>query len=328
MPNKKILFLLLLALVGFWIAPRVREGYRRRMGPAPEPHRQTQSGTGYDEGVTLTLLDRGRVVRLTLREYLCGVLCAELPADFPEEVWKAQAVAARSYALYKTEHPTENHPGAALCTDYTCCTGFRWEEELRPVWNSGGQTLRNLAEGAAAATDGVVAVYEGAVIGAVWHSASAPYTASAAQVWGGEVAYLQQAESPGGEDSPSYHGVTRIPAEQLRRILLEGLPGAMPGPDPETWITDLTRSRGGYVVTARAGGVPVRGSTLRALLELPSAAFTVERAGSDLIFTTVGTGHGVGMSQYGAARLARTGSRWDQILTHYYKDIKLLKKTE
>lgn len=330
MPNRKILALALAALVGFYILPQIRAGMELRLAPAqtdPEPRPDPVPVSDFDRRTSLTLLDGDRLVTLSLHDYLCGVLCAELPADFPEECWKAQAVAARSYTLYKMERtPASNHLGAQMCTDYTCCTAYRSPAEALAVW-SGADKLVGLAEAAVTATDGLVSVYEGAVIGAVWHSASAPYTAAAAQVWGGEVPYLQEVESPGGEDSSSYRSETRFPLEQLRADLLAAVPGAVLGADPALWLSDPVRSKGGYIVTVQVGGVPVRGSTLRSILALPTAALSWQVEGTRLVVTGLGTGHGVGMSQYGAARMAREGATFDEILTHYYVGTKLLRKS-
>ena len=327
MPNKKLLALALAALIGFYILPQVRAEMELRLAhlPGEEPPAQPEQphGTGdYDLRTTVTLLDGDRLLTLSLYEYLCGVLCAELPADFPEECWKAQAVAARSYALYKMERSGPgSHLGAQMCTDYTCCTGYRAPEEALAVWGSGGQELVDRAEAAVRATDGIVAVYDGAVIGAVWHSASASHTASAEQVWGGEVAYLREVESPGGSDSPKYRQEYRIPLATVRDRLTAALPGILLAEDPEDWLQEPGYSVGGYLISVRAGGVLLRGSRLRSLLELPSAAVTWQVEGQDLVLTTEGTGHGVGMSQYGANAMAAEGKTYQEILQHYYTGI-------
>ena len=59
----------------------------------------------------------------------------------------------------------------------------------------------------------------------------------------------------------------------------------------------------------------------RRLLELAGVSVRVE--GRDLVFTTVGCGHGVGLSQYGARYLALDGKAYDQILSHYYPGTQL-----
>lgn len=324
MPNQKILALALAALLLFYIGPRVRAGMALRLAPEPAPQPE---GDSFDRRTTLTLLAEGALRTYTLHDYLCGLLCAELPADFPEEAWKAQAVAARSYALYKMEQePPAGHLGADLCADHTCCAAFRAPDGVLAAWGAAARPLLDKAAAAADATDGILALYDGAVICAVWHSASAPYTAAAHQVWGGEVPYLQEAESPGGERSPRYRTETRIPAAECRQILLEALPGVGLGTDPAGWFSDPVRSRGGYLISLTVGGLPVRGAALRSWLGLPSAALTWKMEGEDLIFSATGTGHGAGMSQYGAAAMAEQGCGYGEILTHYYKGIKLLRK--
>ena len=66
------------------------------------------------------------------------------------------------------------------------------------------------------------------------------------------------------------------------------------------------------------GGVRVSGSEVRQVLGLNSANFKVRVEEDELVFTTIGYGHGVGLSQYGARYMAIAGERYDQILQHYY----------
>ena len=84
----------------------------------------------YDRSTRLTVNIDGTVSELTLHDYLCGVLAAEMPASFPEEALKAQALAARTYTLYKIGlyeagmAIPESHNGAQMCTDYTHCKAY------------------------------------------------------------------------------------------------------------------------------------------------------------------------------------------------------------
>ena len=76
---------------------------------------------------------------MDMNQYLWGVVAAEMPASFEEEALKAQAVAARTYALNKG--PTSNHPDADLCTDYNCCQAWIARADAQSNW---GEQCRDL----------------------------------------------------------------------------------------------------------------------------------------------------------------------------------------
>ena len=94
----------------------------------------------------------------------------------------------------------------------------------------------------------------------------------------------------------------------------------MVGENPAEWITDLQVSdtESGVVTAVCVGGKTVTGQTLRALLGLRSPAFTVLFSDGSFHFTVSGSGHFVGMSQYGADYMARQGADYKEILAHYY----------
>ena len=74
------------------------------------------------ENETVTVQIDGKPTELTLESYVEGVTAAEIPADFPREALRAQAVAARTYALCKLSRGRPDaHPDADLCDDYRHC---------------------------------------------------------------------------------------------------------------------------------------------------------------------------------------------------------------
>ena len=74
------------------------------------------------------------MTEMDLNEYLWGVVAAEMPASFSQEALKAQAVAARTYALHRG--PTQNHPDADLCTDYACCQAWIAKDTAQGNWGT------------------------------------------------------------------------------------------------------------------------------------------------------------------------------------------------
>ncbi|MBR5537084.1 MAG: stage II sporulation protein D [Clostridia bacterium] len=286
--------------------------------------------TSYDENTTVCLSVGGQTRTLALKEYLVGVLAAEMPAGFPVEALKAQAVAARTYTLYKMalysgeEVLPEGHNGADLCDDPGHCEAFLdLAVEADALWGESAEVYRQRLETAVAETDGMVLVYEDEPIAAVFCAASAEKTESAADVWGRALPYLTSVDSPGGSDCSQYEGTVTLRQSDFRDAVLAIAPEADFSGAPGTWFRDSHRSEAGSVIDVLVGEVRLTGSQVRQAAGLNSANFKVKVDGENLVFTTVGYGHGVGLSQYGARYLAMDGQTYDQILYHYYPGTQL-----
>ena len=81
---------------------------------------------------SISVLTGEGVVTMDMQEYLVGVVAAEMPASFQDEALKAQAVAARTYAMYCALG--QKHGEAQVCTDYACCQAWQSDETLRQKW--------------------------------------------------------------------------------------------------------------------------------------------------------------------------------------------------
>jgi len=89
-------------------------------------------------------------------------------------------------------------------------------------------------------------------------------------------------------------------------------------------IEILERTQAGRVKEMKIEDVVIKGTELRALLDLRSTNFTIEKGKEgEVIITTIGYGHGVGMSQWGANNLAKNGGTYEEILKHYYTGVYL-----
>jgi len=261
-----------------------------------------------------------RVELMDMESYLRGVLRAEMPASFQQEALKAQAVAARTYALYKMENgPVLGHPEADACDDIGCCQAYRSESEAAEGWGALALQYEEKIRSAVAATDGEAVLYDGAPVLAVFHSSSAGATRGAEEVWSAGVPYLQSVASPeGAEQVPNYYSQIGFTPEEFRTLLLTVRPDALLGSDPSAWFTNIRQQETGTVDSLQVGGVTLTGVELRDLLGLRSAAFTISFADGQIVFSTTGYGHGVGMSQYGANVMAGEGKSYVDILTWYY----------
>lgn len=298
---------------------------------APTAAAPEEAGASYDERIHITLLRDGQVEELALGDYLQGVLAAEMPASFPPEALKAQAVAARTYTLYKLNAYEQGvaipdtHQGAQLCADFTHCKAYvDLDESQQALWGDQAQEYREAIRDAVESTDGMVVTYEGQAIAAVFHAASSGRTEDALDVWGASHPYLVSVDSPGEEACPNYYGTVSITPQEFAAKFQEKHPEANFNDPPQGWFRDSQRSQTGGIIHVLVGGVRVSGTEIRSLLGLNSTNFTLQASDSALVFSTLGYGHGVGMSQYGARELALEGKTFDEILKWYYKGTEIL----
>ena len=297
-------------------------------GRAPEPRtaqeseeitQQTAAATA-DAQRTLRILHGGAVEEMDMRAYLIGVLRAEMPASFELEALKAQAIAARTYTLYKMRGgPIAAHPDADACDDITCCKAYCTAEQAAAQWGERAAEYEDKLARAVDETDAQVVCYGGEPILAVFCSSTNGHTQNAGAVWSHDLPYLQSVTSPEREELvPNYYSMETFAAEDFRERILAAYPAAQLSSAATGWITDIARSEAGFVTSLSVGGVRLRGNELRTLLGLRSPAFTVEAADDALTFRVTGYGHGVGMSQYGANILAQQGMSCTEILEHYF----------
>ena len=248
-----------------------------------------------------------------LEDYVTGVLGSEAYAGWPLEALKANAVAIRTYTLSSLG----KHGVFALCAKDHC-----------QVYR--GLPQAPIFQAAVAATAGEVLTWRGAPISAVYHSSSGGRTRNNEEVWAGSPPPYLRAVEDFDHLGKRYHwSQTYIFTwEELARAL------ALP-PEQGLWVTPLPSANGervGFWFGGNGGGKGLKNEELRRLLGLPSANFRVFRypelteitqstilpSGSSLLFTGNGSGHGVGLSQWGAAELATRGYTYRQILRHYY----------
>jgi stage II sporulation protein D len=170
------------------------------------------------DGRTVTVLIGGTPGEIELGEFIAGSVAAEMPALYPEEALKAQAVAIRTYTLFSEERP--RHEDAWLCDRWECCLAYAPISANAEVWGDRYEEFAEKIKAAVEETDGVVILFDGELIDALFFAATDGRTRSAAEVWGREVPYLQSVDSvfclefPNG---PRGHGVgmSQFGARQL-----------------------------------------------------------------------------------------------------------------
>ena len=277
-----------------------------------------------DAAQTLRVLQKdGTVETMSMGDYLWRVVAAEMPASFEPDALRAQAVCARTYALWKLNAQSHQEDGADICADSACCQAYLTPEDAAQKWGANAQPYSQKIAGAVADTDGQVLTYNGSPIQAVFFSSAAGSTAGAEEVWGRALPYLVPVDSPEGDEVPNYRSTVTLTADEVRTLAQGAGLGCDLSGEPDRWFTDIVRSASGRVASLKLGGAELSGGAARSLFSLRSTAFEVAGAEGAFTFSVTGYGHGVGLSQYGANALAKQGKGWREILAHYYTGAEL-----
>lgn len=279
--------------------------------------------------IVLLYHDTGKQVSLPLEVYVTGVVAAEMPSNFEPEALKAQAVIARTYALGKMAADTgSSHDGGGdLCDDPGHCQAYYDKDALEKEWGSAfGERYQKISD-AVAATEGQILTYDGGLAETFYHSTCGGKTASAKEVWGEEVPYLQSVACKWDKDAPRYRETFSVALSDLPWLLGDGSTPCIAVAEGET-VTVVPTASGesdsGRVEAVAYAGLMFDAGDFRKALGLNSTRFTLESDGETLQVTTYGFGHGVGLCQYGANGMAQKGKTYDEILTYYYQNTKLM----
>lgn len=268
--------------------------------------------------------ESGKTETIDFEDYVKGVVSGEMPASFPSEALKAQAVAARTYSLarvIKAEDAgnPEAHPDAPLC-DTTHCQVYRSPSELKDLkgrdWMK--EDWKKICA-AVDATEGELLYYKGNLVTqALFHSSSGGKTENSEDVFASAVPYLVSVDSPYEDEATHQKEENSFTIEELAAAVRSKYPDVSFGTIDSSNIKILSRSSGDSVEKMQIGSGTLEGTQVREALKLPSANFTIDIADDTVTFTSNGSGHGVGMSQYGASGMAKKGYDYKDILSHYY----------
>ena len=274
-----------------------------------EQEETTKQEEVVDNNIYISLLRNGNYEKIELEEYLVGVVGAEMPASFSMEALKSQAVIARTYALKAYSK------GNSLKANESN-QSYKTVNELKSMWGGSFNTYYNKIREAVSSTKGVYLSYNGNYIEAVYHSTSNGKTESSSNVWGNYYPYLVSVLSVYDNNNPSFMGSKSFSYSELSSILGVDV-------NSETLIEITGRTTGDRVANINIGDRSYHGVDLRNLLGLRSADFDVTRNDDNIVFTTRGYGHGVGLSQYGANGYAKNGYSYRDILLHYYPGVQI-----
>ena len=285
----------------------------------------------YNKYGTIKLLHAktGTVEEVALDNYLLNVVSAEMPADFEIEALKAQAVVARTYTIYKTIN--KKHDNADICDDSACCQAWVSKEDRLARWEE-GKKESNWAkiEEAVNETKGIIVTYANQPINAFFHSNSGGITETATNVWGGgDYPYLQVVETSGEEGYTQYASEVVLTNTELLEKIKTKYPDITIDFANNDDLKILEHTQSGRVKTVKFGNHNISGNhelsgvETRTLLGLKSTNFEIIKEGENIKFSVKGYGHGVGMSQTGADAMAKQGSKYDEIIKHFYTGVEL-----
>ena len=290
-----------------------------------ETKEENQEEYTYAKYGTVRLLhnETGEVETLEMDNYLYGVVSAEMPANFELEALKAQAIVARTYTAYKMFKGSK-HANADICDDSTCCQAWILKEDRLAKWNEAErQSNWDKIVTAVDTTKGKIITYNGEPINAFFHSNSGGSTESVANVWGGtDYPYLQSVETAGEEGYTQYSSSVTLTKEEVLQKIQETHPEVVIDFNSQNPIQIIEYTESGRVKTIQFGNISISGVEARTIFGLRSAKFSIE-IGENITFNVVGYGHGVGLSQTGADAMAKTGATAEQIINHYYTDVKI-----
>lgn len=260
----------------------------------------------------IKVLVKGNVQELDLEDYITGVVAGEMPASFDMEALKAQAVASRTYALYKKRSSN----GIYDLTDNTNSQVYITEDDMRTKWGSGFDKYYGRVKKATDETKGKVLTYGGEVIEAFYFAMSSGNTQEASTVFNEKRDYLKSVESKYDNSSLKNYEVTveLFIADFISKLSL----GCTPTKPDYINYNDT-----GHVDKISICSKEFKGTAFRSLLGLRSTNFTIDISDKVRI-TTKGYGHGVGMSQYGANGYASIGYTYEDILKHYYTGVEIV----
>ena len=277
------------------------------------------NGKGYRSSLSITAEDRGLLVvnELPLEEYLVGLINSEISSTWPLEAIKAQAVIARTYALYQKEaRKTARYHLEATVSDQ--------------VYHGAHAEDDRAAEGVKE-TSGETLIYNGVPAQTFFHANCGGHTEAADQVWSGKIPYLAGVPCRYCLDTPTAAWEVTLPLAKIEGLLksggvaVAGLRGLEAGPRNESGrLTSLRLKTDGVPQELAATAFrKALGTTV-----IRSTGFEVTVADDQARFKGTGYGHGVGLCQWGARGRAAEGFSYREILEYYYPGTVLKKPVD
>lgn len=256
--------------------------------------------------------DKSEAFSMDLEDYVIGVVAGEMPASFSVEALKAQAVASRTFALYKM-NSNQNYVLSTTINDQVYLT----KEDMQKKWGDDYEYYYNRVKKAVEDTSGEVLTYQGNLASTYYFAISNGYTDDALVVFQEDRDYLVSVDSSWDKNYQSYTSLYTMDKNEFCNKLEISCENIQ--------ISQVKRADNHYVREITINDKTFTGIQVFQTLNLKSTDFTITVNNDTVDILTLGFGHGVGMSQYGAQRMANEGYTYEEILTHYYQNTKVMK---
>ena len=262
------------------------------------------------------LKEDNTVENLNLEDYLIGVVSSEVPVYFEKEALKAQAVAARTYALKQIQNNKDKNYDV---TDNTSSQVYQDDNKLREKWKDNYETNINKVKECVNETKGEYITYDNEIIYAFFFSTSNGKTEDNKNVFGKDLPYLKIVDSSFDKSETSSF-------ETTKELSLSDFYNKL-GIDysDKLNITDEVKTDSGRIYSLKVNNIEFKGREFQSKLSLRSNDFQIMQNSDKVIIKTKGFGHGVGMSQYGANALAKQNKTYQEILKYYYQGTEIQK---
>lgn len=296
MKNKILLsiIIILLPITAFMLSKQV------------SPKNQNNNNqTSQDKEIYIDLLINNEKKQIPLEEYLVSVVGAEVPALFDMEALKSQAVASRTFALYQ-----ENTRGYVTPADQA----YNSLEELQQKWQDNYYTYLKRITDAVNMTKNQVITYNKKLIKSYFYAMSNGYTTTSLSVFNEALPYLNTI-------MPTFDNETNTKFKVTKKVSKDEFCKTLNIDCAALTINNIITDYSNRIETLSINKKTYTGIEIRKIFDLRSTDFTITAENNDIIFTTKGYGHGVGMSQYGANAMAKEGSSYKDILEYYYQGV-------
>lgn len=274
------------------------------------------------ETIAVYISKEQKTEEMDFRDYIIGVVAAEMPAVFHSEALSALTCAAATLARKSMENGGDQSlEGAVISTDSAKHQAYMSVDEMKEKWGKDFELYyKKLCNAVDKAIDYSV-TYEDELIIAAYHAISPGQTEAAGNIWGKDVPYLISASSDGDKICDKYISEKTVSFEEFKEITEKD--GAVLSQDKSQWFDAGIYTEAGTLEKIKIGGKYFTGAQIRKMFSLRSAAVKIGINSDGVVLLVKGYGHGVGLSQYGADYLAKQGYTWQEILKHYYNGVEI-----
>lgn len=282
----------------------------------------TQKALKKEDTIDVFRTTDNKTESITMFEYVCGSVAAEMPLAYHEEAIKAQAVACYTNAL--RQKAGAKNEKSHISDDTTVHQGYIDKAQRKEKWGEDFDKYEKKLEKAVKEVENKALYYDESLCVAAFCAISNGKTEAAQSLWGTHIPYLVSTESEGDTLSPRYSSTVSFSIDEFNEITLK-MNATEKSVDNLTDIVKITKkSPVGTVLKAEINGTEFTGEEIRKAFSLRSPTFTVKTSKNSVTFNVSGYGHGIGMSQYGANYLAENGYDYKEILEHYYTGVKII----